>query len=88
MDFDFQTLIKLLTPTLTGAVDNLPANTPVEVGLLLQLALAGVARFTRNRMATGPGPGSVGHELLDGLPPEHEWTPERMVEYARSKAPG
>jgi hypothetical protein len=88
MDFDPSQLIKLLIPTLTGAVGKLPADTPIEVNLLLQLALAGLARFTRNRMATGPGAGSVGHELLEGLPPEHEWSPERMVEYVRTKAPG
>lgn len=88
MDFDPSQLIKLLVPTLNGAVSNLPANTPVEVSLLLQLALAGIARFTRNRMATGPGAQSVGHELLAGLPPEHEWTPDGLVDYVRTKAPG
>jgi hypothetical protein len=88
MDFDPSQLIKLLIPTLTGAVNTLPPGTPVEVNLLLQLALAGLARFTRNRMATGTGAGSVGHELLNDLPPEHEWTPDGLVEYVRTKAPG
>jgi hypothetical protein len=86
--FDIKPLIKLLGPTLAAIDGRLSPDTSPEVHLLILLAQAALARYSQARLATGPGPGSLGHELLNDLPPESEWTPDGLADYVRTKAPG
>jgi hypothetical protein len=78
---DLAALFRLLKPLLVGVLGQVSTANPIAA-VLVQLALTLLNNYSLQHLGGGRF-AAVGPKDMPELPPEHQWTPDGLVQWAR-----